>query len=129
MFLQRDKGAQDGIVWSFPSGKVEKDEASFDAVIREVKEETGLKVIPECMLGKNQISPDLCLTYWLCKRVGGELKPESNGATSNVAFRPVSEIEDLIAPRKLHHVIAEYIGTLPRREQTKSRTPNPAPRS
>lgn len=37
LLLYRDKG-----YWNFPKGKIEKDEKSFKAALRELKEETGL---------------------------------------------------------------------------------------
>jgi 8-oxo-dGTP diphosphatase len=42
---------QKGRGWELPGGKVKKREALPDAVVREVKEETGVDVLPEQLLG------------------------------------------------------------------------------
>ncbi|WP_440895440.1 NUDIX hydrolase [Amphibacillus sp. Q70] len=43
-----------GLGWTFPGGTVEKDETFENAVIREVKEETGLDVEVEEVLSTNE---------------------------------------------------------------------------
>ncbi|MDX8396231.1 MAG: NUDIX domain-containing protein [Mariprofundaceae bacterium] len=42
LLLKRDDDVHQGGLWSFPGGKVEKDEMPLDAAIRELKEETNL---------------------------------------------------------------------------------------
>ena len=43
LILKRNsKGPRDGL-WEFPGGKIEKGESELSCVIREVKEETGVK--------------------------------------------------------------------------------------
>jgi ADP-ribose pyrophosphatase YjhB (NUDIX family) len=45
------KQGQAGRGWELPGGKVKKRESLPDAVVREVKEETGVDVLPEQLLG------------------------------------------------------------------------------
>ena len=53
----------DGInLWSFPGGAMELGERADEAVIREVREETGLEVEPVALIGVYS-SPDYAITY------------------------------------------------------------------
>jgi ADP-ribose pyrophosphatase YjhB (NUDIX family) len=45
------KQGQPGRGWELPGGKVKKRESLPDAVLREVKEETGVDVLPEQLIG------------------------------------------------------------------------------
>lgn len=38
-------------LWSIPGGRVEQGESDPEAVVREVREETGLDVVPETLIG------------------------------------------------------------------------------
>lgn len=60
--------------WGLPGGKVDGDETIQNAVIREVKEETGLDVeVTQFIFGNLTESKGYyCYTY-LCKVIGGEL--------------------------------------------------------
>jgi len=44
LLVKRKKHLYEGGLWSFPGGHIEKFESVKDAIIREVKEETGLKI-------------------------------------------------------------------------------------
>lgn len=83
-------------LWELPAGKVNFGENPMAAVVRELKEETGLKVKPladrphvENVLWRYKISEVqvLILTY-LCKIVGGKLL--KNAATSS-GFRWITK--------------------------------------
>jgi 8-oxo-dGTP diphosphatase len=69
--------------WGLPGGGVESGESPWQAVVREVKEEVGLDVEVERLVGVYSWpgEDDLTLTF-ACKAVGGELSAsdESSGA-------------------------------------------------
>ncbi|PIR66605.1 MAG: hypothetical protein COU51_03055 [Parcubacteria group bacterium CG10_big_fil_rev_8_21_14_0_10_36_14] len=70
--------------WSFPKGHVEPGEEIKDTVMREMKEETGLKVnfVKELVPNKykNTKTGDETITHmFLLKPVSGEIKPEHEG--------------------------------------------------
>lgn len=82
--LLAQKRAEDG-TWSLPAGAVDPGETPAQAVVREVWEETGLKVVPERVLGVFGGSDGFRFTYpngdvseylvvlFHCRIVGGVL--------------------------------------------------------
>lgn len=51
VLLIRRRVAEDALSWQFPAGKIEPEETSEEAEVRETEEETGLLVAPQSMLG------------------------------------------------------------------------------
>jgi len=84
LLLRRSDGVN---LWSFPGGAMELGERADEAVIREVREETGLEVEPVALIGVYS-SPDFAITYpngdqvqpvilfFECQVVGGTLQPD-----------------------------------------------------
>jgi ADP-ribose pyrophosphatase YjhB (NUDIX family) len=57
--------------WGLPGGSLEYSERPEDAVLREVREETGLETEIERLLLVNTWSPDKVGLYYLCRITGG----------------------------------------------------------
>lgn len=77
LIVQREDGDDYGGLWEIPSGKRENFERTVDAVIREVKEETGLDVEADNPVGvfefkveKENETRDMTQISFLCKPVG-----------------------------------------------------------
>ena len=75
--------------WSIPGGVLEVGELVREAAIREAREETGLIVEPEDLLGvydrvlrnpERRVQYHYVLIDFLCRRVGGELEAASDAA-------------------------------------------------
>jgi 8-oxo-dGTP diphosphatase len=85
-------------VWVFPGGGLDEGETPEIGVIREVEEETGLKV--EIVRKIAEYEPVNKLTqkthYFECKAVGGIPKPSSE--SKEVAFFPLSKMPKRLAP-------------------------------
>ena len=66
LILHRSKVETAPSLWGLPAGKVEKDETDLQAIIREVNEETGIKLNPESieLAGELPIEyPDITVTF------------------------------------------------------------------
>ena len=89
--------------WVIPGGHVDVGERIEDAVVREVKEETGLDVTPVHMLAvKDAIYPSgfhkkkhFVFIDYLCKQVGGDVKLDGRELTEHMWVRPEDALEKL----------------------------------
>jgi 8-oxo-dGTP diphosphatase len=88
--------------WSIPGGVLEVGELVREAAIREAREETGLIVEPEALLGvydrilrnaEQRVQYHYVLIDFFCRRVGGELKAASDAA--EVRWFPREELPPL----------------------------------
>lgn len=75
--------------WSIPGGVLEVGELVREAAIREVREETGLAVVPGVLLGvydrilrnpEQRVQYHYVLIDFLCRRIGGELLAADDAA-------------------------------------------------
>ncbi|MFE9664667.1 NUDIX domain-containing protein [Streptomyces sp. NPDC005955] len=94
--------------WTLPGGRVEHAEDPFDAVIREVAEETGCDAVVERLLGVDsrvippaeRPSPGLpehqnVGVFYQVRITGGRLRPEPNGETAESVWTPLPRVADL----------------------------------
>jgi 8-oxo-dGTP pyrophosphatase MutT (NUDIX family) len=93
--------------WTLPGGRVEHAEDPFDAVIREVAEETGCDAVVERLLGvDSRVIPaadrlpglpdhqNVGIFYQI-RVTGGRLRPEPNGETLESAWTPIPDVARL----------------------------------
>ena len=90
VLLTRRRGSED---WVLPGGSVEEEEAPWDAVVREVREETGLDVALERLVGvyAKQRERDLVFVFAASAR-GGELRESDE--RDRVVFADPRELPD-----------------------------------
>jgi len=79
--------------WGLPGGSLEYGEHPENAVIREVWEETGLKICIERFLLVNSWRPDRVGFYYLCRIVDGTFLPSEE--VSEFAYFSVEELPDI----------------------------------
>ena len=104
LLLRRSDGEN---LWSFPGGAVEPGESAARAVVREVLEETGLKVEPEGLIGVytdpafifaypngDRVQP--IVIFLECRVVEGALQPDMDEIVDGRFFGPGDELPPLL---------------------------------
>jgi 8-oxo-dGTP diphosphatase len=95
-----------GTTWTLPSGRVEPAEDPFDAVVREVAEETGCEAVVERLLGVDSrvipaaearlgIEHQNVGVFYEVRITGGALRPEPNGVTIESVWTSIQDVAGL----------------------------------
>lgn len=103
--------------WNMPGGIIEPGEEPADAVIREVREETGFEVVVERLAGvyggpatvgqyPNGDRYAMINITFVCRIVGGEMLRENEESLA-VGFYPVDGLPETLLPR--HRIRIEHI--------------------
>jgi ADP-ribose pyrophosphatase YjhB (NUDIX family) len=113
----------DNALWSIPGGAMEVGERIADAAIREVREETGLEVVPEAIVGiysdpwhvveyaDGEVRQQFSICF-ACRRVGGELT--TSDESTEVGFFAPAEIEAMPMHESIRLRIRHYLDHRPR---------------
>jgi ADP-ribose pyrophosphatase YjhB (NUDIX family) len=89
LLLIRRGHAPSAGLWSVPGGRVEPGETEAEAVVREVAEETGLRVVPRSVVGRVRIPGDgvvFTVTDWLCTLAEPDQVPVAGDDADDVRF-------------------------------------------
>ena len=74
ILIVKRKEREKDLLWQFPGGKIEENEHSEEAVIREIKEEVGIECKITCCLG-SRIHPSTKkeIIYFMCEYLSGNI--------------------------------------------------------
>jgi ADP-ribose pyrophosphatase YjhB (NUDIX family) len=91
--------------WTLPGGKIEHGEDPYDAVRREVTEETGYRVVVDRLLGigsrsfvadwGRRVDLHTMGIFYAVHVVGGDLRHEVDGTTDLAAWVPAAQVASL----------------------------------
>jgi 8-oxo-dGTP diphosphatase len=109
LLLIRRQVAVGGLLWSFPSGKVEPGEPMLQAAAREALEEAGVVVAPTVLLGeRRQPATGWRVSCVACRLLGGEAGAASPREVAEVAWVGLPGLRKLI-PGGLYGPVHGYL--------------------
>ncbi|WP_097921673.1 NUDIX hydrolase [Streptomyces sp. wa1063] len=110
--LVRRRVSEGALSWQFPAGKIESDETAGEAAAREAREEAGLLVTPQIVLGQ-RVHPMTGreIHYIACRPSGGEAGIASADEVADLAWVVHGEIPHYV-PYGLFEPVQDYLGTV-----------------
>lgn len=115
LLLIRRGHAPSAGLWSVPGGRVEPGEALAEAVVREVREETGLTVAPGRVVGRLTIPGDgvvYDVTDFECTLVGPPAQPVAADDAADALFADAATLDRLPCTPRLLETLRAW-GALP----------------
>ncbi|WP_097194873.1 NUDIX hydrolase [Blastococcus aggregatus] len=116
LLIQRGHAPSAGL-WSVPGGRVEPGETLPEAVVREVREETGLDVRPGAVVGRLSIPGDGVVyevTDFVCTLLGPPAEPVAGDDAADVQFADAATLDRLPCTPRLLETLRAW-GALPAR--------------
>jgi len=96
-------------MWNLPGGRVEAAESPWDAVVREVREEVGLLVRVDRLLGVYAMPARADLVFnFLCVSVGGAIRPSDEA--DDIQWFNHAEIPSNTLPRQRERIGDAFAG-------------------
>jgi 8-oxo-dGTP diphosphatase len=115
LLIQRGHDPHRGL-WSLPGGRMEAGESPEQAIVREVREETGLEVVPQRPVGQVTIPGDgvvFEVIDFTCTLVGTSRDPVPGDDAAAALFADAATLDRLAATPRLIETLRGW-GVLPR---------------
>ena len=102
------------LVWTLPGGRAEEGEGIIEALVREVREETGLSVEPGDLAfvaeARSEVRRQIFLTCaFTVSRLSGELTCEGDSGVEELRFVPVGELGQYLKAPSLRDPLLWYV--------------------
>ncbi len=94
--------------WGFPGGEVEPGEAPVDAAVREAREETGVEIDVEHLIGIYRLDNGFAVYVFRCRIVAGEPARPDTGEIDQVRWFAPDEIPAPVT-NALHHALPDAV--------------------
>jgi 8-oxo-dGTP diphosphatase len=109
LLIRRGRGPAEGF-WSLPGGRVESGETLAEAVVRELREETGLQGVCGRLVGwAERIGADyhfVILDFWVTIVAGSE--PAAGTDAAEAAWVPLGQVAELALTDGLAEFLHEH---------------------
>ena len=97
VLMVRRKRREGDLRWNFPGGTIEPWEDDASAVVREVREETGIECKPLHRLSQRRHpDSDVEIVYWLCDWISGEPRVKERTKADRTQWIRASQVSDLV---------------------------------
>ena len=99
-------------MWTLPGGGVDAGESVAQAEVREVKEETGLDVRIDTLVGvysRIGVLPDVHIIVFSGETIGGKIKCQP-GETIDVKFFPIDDLPENLVPGSPQRIKDAIVG-------------------
>lgn len=107
--IVRRKQSEGKLLWQFPGGCVEEGEIEEQAIIRELKEETGVDTrIIKCLGNRIHPSTNKQISYWACEYLSGILSTSDEDLDKVIWVKTDKVFEYFTTP--VFEPIINYLG-------------------
>jgi 8-oxo-dGTP diphosphatase len=100
--------AYDGGRWGLPGGRMEPGEDPLDCVVRETREETGLEVAVEHLIGLYRLEHGFAAYAFACRIVAGEPSIQDPAEIAEVAWVAPEAVPSPVTDL-LHHALPDAV--------------------